>query len=173
MIMFQRFVVGLACFAGTFFWEVRNVNALGGNLKTPSISIPLSEPNGGQNPIAAEMNRVLADHQKQFVSGSFINARSTMYFTGNTVKLNAVLKDLAEVKGAVISIMFSKESGVVEQPCRWSIDHNGWANAENLTLTVYLGDGSIQLDELVLPEIRGTTPTPKSVEFPIEKKPGN
>ena len=167
-------VVGLvACCAQT-------AHALGGNLKTPGISIPLDRPDGSENIVASKIHQVLVKHQNQFVNGSFINAFTTLNFKGNSEKLNSLLDDLAEIEGSKISILFSKEQGsgrivfpaegLQDEACQWSISHNGGAEAELVTLTIYLGDGVIELDQLRLPSIRGAQQEAKKPEFPTKPK---
>ena len=163
----------VACFAQT-------AHALGGNLKTPGISIPLDRPDGGENNVAVRINQVLVDHQTQFVNGSFINSYTSLNFKGNTEKLNSLLNDLAEIEGSKISILFSNEkglgrvafpaAGLQDEACQWTISHNGRSEAELVTLTIYLGDGLIELDQLKLPSIRGAQPEVKKPEFTTEPK---
>ena len=175
-MMWRSTIVVVACVAGMSILEARKVYALGGNLKTPNIAIPKNESNGEPDPIVTAIQRVLTNHQKRFVSGSFINAHSVLHFNGDTHKLNSLLKDLSETDGAVISIVFSTDAGIArvafpdrdaaDNPCGWSIDHNGWADAKRLTITIFPGDGGIRLEELVLPDLRGAKPNPQTVKLP-------
>jgi len=163
----------VACFAQTAY-------ALGGNLKTPGISIPLDRPDGGENNVAVRINQVLVDHQTQFVNGSFINSYTSLNFKGNSEKLNSLLKELAEIEGSKISILFSKEKGIgriafpaeglQDEACQWTISHNGRSDAELITLTIFLGDGLIELDQLKLPTIRGAKLDEKLPEFTTNPK---
>jgi hypothetical protein len=46
-------------------------------------------------------------------------------------------------------------------------DHNNWADPDRLTVTILLGDGGIDLEELELPVIRGRkAPSPEKVKLP-------
>ena len=80
-----------------------------------------------------------------------------------------MLQELSEIDGAEISVRFSQgadllrptapgEGKTIDESSQWSIDHNGWANPQHLSVTIYLGEGAIKLDELQLPTIRGRMP---------------
>ena len=112
------------------------------------------------------MNEVLQSHEKEFTGGSFLNAHSVMYFGGGTVGVNALLGDLAKVEGVTVLVRFSKETGVTrwmfpgkdtpaDRQCDCEVDHNGWADAQVVTLTIYLGGGRIDPDALEVPPITG------------------
>jgi hypothetical protein len=138
--------------------------ALAGSLDKPSIAIPTTGEGElrQQDPVCAAMHKVLTDHAKQFVSGRFINAHSTMEFGGSTDELNAMLTDLAAVEGAKLQVRFAKSSEA-PAPYQWRIQHSAWVgDPQSLSITVYLGDGKIQAENVVLPTIFGKQPAPKS-----------
>lgn len=153
---------------------------LGGSLTSPGIAVPRNGPNGGENPVAAKIHETLMNHRTQFVNGWFVNSHSSMNFAGDTEELNSLLTDLSEIEGSKISIKFSNEKGVAQAKfaeagaqnlaCQWSISHDGSAQPEAVTMTIYLGDGLIQIDQLRLPTIRGVEQGPVAIEFTQEPK---
>lgn len=178
--MFSKQLAALVSVAIVAVWFAQSAHALGGNLKTPGISIPLDRPDGGENIIAAKINQTLGNHQAEFVNGSFVNSNSSMNFRGNTEKLNSFLKDLSEIEGSKVTIKFSNDKGVghfvfpeagnPDQACQWSVFHNGWSQPHGITMTIYLGDGLIQLDQLNLPSIRGIQQNAEVIEHSKEPK---
>jgi hypothetical protein len=175
----------------SMFASAREAWALAGRLDKPSIVIPTTGDGElrQQDPVCTAMHKVLSDHAKQFVSGSFINAHSTMEFGGSTADLNALLKDLAGVEGAKLQIRFAKSSDDPARmqlddvdgplPYQWRIHHSAWVgDPQSLSITVYLGDGKIQAEDVELPTILGKQPTVKiapefktATEAPAEKMP--
>ncbi len=139
---------------------------IGGNLHQPSIAIPTDPKTKAPDPIAKKMADVLWSHRKDFTGGSFINAHSVLYFAGGTRGVNALLRDLAKIKGATIQVRLSREAGVTQwmfpsnnapadQPGDCKIDHLGWGHAHVLTFTIYLGGGRIDPDKLELLAVEG------------------
>ena len=165
--------------------------ALAGKLDRPSIAIPATGEGvaSQQDPVCAGMHKVLTEHAKQFVSGRFINAHTTMEFCGTTAELNALLKELAAVEGAGLQIRFSKgaddpvnlivKTEDASPPYQWRIEHNAWAgDAHSLSITIYLGDGKIKVEEVQIPTIVGKKPAATATpavklpaDAPAEKKP--
>ena len=149
------------------------VLALGGKLDRPSIAVPTGDATGKQ------LQEALFDHKNLFAGGWFINAHSTLNYKADARKLSRMLEDLCAVEGAEISIRFSRSIGEnqpsfvkdkkpAEAGCQWSIDHNGWADAHRLTVTILLGEGGVKLEELELPAFRGrkAPSSPEKVELP-------
>ena len=139
---------------------------MGGNLDKSSISVPADPKTGRMDPVARKVADVLRTHDKNFTGGSFINSASELYFAGGAKGVNALLADLAKVEGATVMVRLSKEAGVTrrwfptpgaraESPCDCRIDHLGWGDARVVTLTVYLGGGRIDPDQLELPAVAG------------------
>ena len=58
-------------------------------------------------------------------------------------------------------VQFSKDSGSIispfadkklqPKPCDCAIDHNGWVDAHEMTITIYLGGEDLDLDDLCHP----------------------
>jgi len=132
--------------------------AAGGTLETPSISVATASGRNG-----AEWVTVLADKRFKFIVGDFVNATTNLYYAGDTESLNSFLSNLVTVEGTVIHVSFSKESkdaasdfGSDEKhsgPCQWQIQHLG-REPEVFYVTVFLGDGKIDITKLNLPLIR-------------------
>ena len=140
--------------------------AMGGNLSTPSISIPGDPQTKQLDPVVKKMADALMAHQKMFTGGSFLNSHSVLYFGGGTDGVNALLADLAKIEGAELRIKFAKEAGVTEwmfpgkdlptgRPCDCKIDHLGWGAARLVTVTIFLGGSRIDPEALELPVISG------------------
>ncbi len=138
-------------------------HALAGDLTTPSISIPTvgGKPDGKPDPVAQQMHGVLMSQAKEFTGGYFLNAHSVLHYGGGTKTVNALLDGLAKVQGATVLVRLSKDAGVTRMlvgekgPCSCSIDHNGWGDAQVITVTIYLGGAGVDADGLSLPPIQG------------------
>jgi hypothetical protein len=162
--MFRKLLMVAALLAGACGIQGGSLYALGGNLERPSISIPTTGLEGKLDPVVEAMHKVLTSQEKQFAGGHFINAHSVLHYGGGTKTINALLDGLAKVEGGVVRIRFEKGPGVArqpfsgkqqpEKPCDCSIDHNAWANAREMTVTIHLG-GDIDIDELVVPPFEG------------------
>jgi hypothetical protein len=147
--------------------------ALGGTLDRPGLSVPVKDEQ--RDAVVFRLHEILYEHQAQFVTGHFVNAHSTMSFLGSTDDLSKLLAELSAVEGATISLRFSKARGEASspfakdqpaKPSRWEIEHNAWSESpRKLTITVFLGDGAIDLEKLVLPDIVGRKPQPPSTKL--------
>jgi hypothetical protein len=160
--------IGLATLGG-----LKDVLAAAGKLNRPEIAAPPGDET------ANELREALLDHKNLFAGGSYINAHSTLNFKGDARKLSRMLEQLCAVEGAAISIRFSQnvsrnrrviasDNKPVDAGCQWSIDHNGWADAGRLSITILVGDGGVDLEELELPAIRGrkAPASPEKAEVP-------
>lgn len=156
--MLQKLVI-VASIAGVICaLNPRTADALAGRLSKPGIAIPTGDST------AAAMNKVLGAYEKQFAGGHFVNAHSVLNFNGGVKTINALLDELAKIEGGALQIRFSKGpasfvtplAAKEEQPkpCDFTVNHNGWGNAHDLTITIYLGDG-VKLEDLRLPAVRG------------------
>jgi hypothetical protein len=130
-----------------------------GDLNTPSISIPYD--GGKPDPVVEKMQRVLASHTKEFTGGHYLNAHSVLHFGGGTKTINALLQELSKVDGVTLHVRLAKGPGVTrllvgeKGPCVCSVEHNGWGNAQQISVTVYLGSEGVNADDLDLPAIQG------------------
>jgi hypothetical protein len=100
----------------------------------------------------------------RFVSGSFINEFTNFSYAGDTAGLNKFLAGLAACDGIEVRLRFSKEKGVAplsygpdakSAPCQWGISQVVRRQPALLTVTVYLGDGTIDPEQLELPAWHG------------------
>jgi len=159
-ILIVAFVATVLC--GT---QTQSVHAMRAELKRPGIAIPTTGAEGQPDATVAAMNKVLQSQEKQFAGGHFINARTVLHFNGETKTINALLDELSKIEGAVLRVRFSKESGSIGSPyidkakqpkiCDCAIDHNGWGDPHELTITIYRRGDNIDLDDLIFPEFRG------------------
>ncbi len=148
---------------------------LGGTLNSPSISVSAASGRNGADWLA-----VLSNKKYKFVVGDFINWNTNLYYSGDTASLNSFLKDLAAVDGTLIQITFSKESmtaasafggdGAPSGPCQWKIFHSGFG-LEVFDVTIFLGDGKIDISQLNLPAIQNTNIKTDPKSAPAAKKP--
>jgi hypothetical protein len=152
----------------------REAFALGGTLESPSIAV--SADSGRE---AKDWLGVLANKKYKYIVGDFINSITNLYYSGDTASLNDFLADLSAVEGTTIHVSFSKESKTASSafggneahtgPCQWHIQHLGYA-PETFHITVFLGDGNVDVSQLNLPAIR-TPLTKPAVAKPGEAKP--
>lgn len=145
--------------------DLPRVHAMAGKINKPSIAVPMDEK-GKPNPMVESLRKVFVDHEKDFANGRFINAHTVMNFRGDAKRLNRMIDELSKVEGAVVTIRFSNEDTAARmgtaggddgdsQPCQWSIDHNGWADPNRLSLTVFLGDNTIRREDVIIPKRQG------------------
>jgi hypothetical protein len=159
-ILIVAFVATVFC--GT---QTQSVYAMRAELKRPGIAIPTTGAEDQPDATVVAMNKVLQSQEKQFAGGHFINARTVLQFNGGIRTINALLDELSKIEGAVVRVRFSKESGSVNSPfidkakqpkiCDCAIEHNGWGDAHALTITIYTGGDDLDLDDLVIPALRG------------------
>jgi hypothetical protein len=143
---------------------VRHVEAMGGSLNSPSISVAAASGRDGNDWLA-----VLGNKKYKFVVGDFINSSTNLYYAGDTDSLNAFLADLVAVKRTIVRVSFSKESktataafggnGSPSGPCQWHIQHLGFT-PEVFNVTIFLGDGKIDIGQLQLPDIQNVSSKP-------------
>jgi hypothetical protein len=163
--MTRQFVVSACVAIALCGIQSQSVQAMRGDLKRPGIAIPSTGPEGQLDATVVAMNKALQAREKQFAGGHFINAHSVLHFNGGTRTVNALLDELSKIEGAVLRVRFSKESGMIDSPfidqakqpkaCDCTIDHNGDGDAHELTITIYVGGGGIDLDDIALPAVRG------------------
>ena len=145
--------------------------ALGGTLTAPSLSVPTAP---GRS--ADDWLRVLSDKEYKFVVGDFVNWNTNLYYSGGTESLNSFLTDLTAVDATVIHVSFSKESATAASafgdgptgPCQWKIFHSG-LEPEAFDVTIYLGDGKIDISKLSLPAIRSAKTVGEQGSAPAAK----
>lgn len=147
--------------------------ALGGTLDRPGLATPA----GVDLRPAIE---VLSDDAFDYTTGWFINSHSMLCYAGDAADLNRFLDALSRVDGVTLSLRFSKETGPesspfpggpAPKPCQWSVDHNAWGDAGLLSVTVYLGDGKIDFEQLALPSWHGATGSPADSVRPEQLPP--
>lgn len=136
-------------------------HASAGLLTTPGIAARAGSP-------AAEAQKVLQAPKYKFVTGMFINWYSTLYYTGDAKNLSSFVNDLALVKGAEVTVRFSKAKGWADTTvfgkagkatrCEWMLSHDG---NNNFGITVYLGGDEFDIENLRLPPLK---PDPSSVK---------
>jgi hypothetical protein len=163
--MFRNLSIVAFVAIGLCLMETRPAFALRGELKRPGIAVPSSGPESQPDATVAAMNKVLQAHDKEFAGGHFINAHSVLHFNGGAKLINALLDELSQIEGAVVRVRFSKEAGNVVSPfidkarqpktCDCVVNHNGSGDGRAITLIIYTGGEDVDLDDLVIPEIKG------------------
>jgi len=144
--------------AGVFLLAVavaRPAYPLGGLLKKPEIA--MKDPERMKS-----VMRVLTDKKYRFAGGIFINAHTTLFYSGDTGSLNLFLDALAKVENTSVQVKFSKEASgttlslgdrtLETGPSQWRVSHNAWVDERQFQVTVFLGDGTIDLEKVYLPE---------------------
>ena len=109
-----------------------------GDLDAPSLSLPA---NSEGRPSVMD---VLSDKQFKFMRGRFINAFSTLMYSGDAASLNSFLSRLAQCKGAKVSVGFSNDQSAKlsvgvsndHSDVSWTLTHNGWGDADAFQVAV-------------------------------------
>lgn len=132
-----------------------SVLAAGGVLPKPFVGIPANSKLRSE-----DVNQVLGARKFRFVTGSWLNFNSTLYYSGKTADVMAFLDELTRVKGTTVVLRFSKSRGFADTtfwgkdgksaPCQWRVLHF----QDQFTVTVYLGDGSVDIDKLHFPPLK-------------------
>lgn len=116
---------------------------MAGDLAHPSIALPEATPKA----VREQIGNALSDAECKFLEGNFINAHTTLQYGGGTDSLNRMLSQLSACDYFRITVRFIKqESGVA-----WTVNHNAWANNEDLEVQVNLASQGIQLEKLDIP----------------------
>ena len=130
--------------------------AWGAPLEHPSLAMP-------EGLDAGRLMETLSRPDFTFVTGWFINAHTVMFYTGDADQLSAFLEAVTQHSRLAVHLRFSAEvgeassrfplgeRGVVTAPCQWSVDHQGWGTGDAITVTVFLGDGTIRPEQVVFP----------------------
>jgi hypothetical protein len=141
---------------------VDRMYGVAGKLDKPRIAIAAAD--GTPAASMAAINRILEAHETQFVGGHYINAHSTLQFTGGTKTINSLLDELSKVEGVTLHVRFSRGAELgdalpgagerLPSPYDCVINHNNWVDAYSLSITIYPGE-NVKLEDLAIPAIRG------------------
>lgn len=107
---------------------------------------------------------VLGASDYRFVSGVFADGcRVHFSYAGDVEALNTFLERLVACRGIEVRLRFSRERGEARvglgsdaktAPCQWGVTQNLRERPGVFDVTVYLGDGVIDLEKLDLPPWR-------------------
>jgi hypothetical protein len=136
--------------------------ARGGLLKEPGIAMKNADR-------GAAVQKILADKKYKFLGGIYINAHTTLCYSGDTAQLNLFLDDLSKVEHVSIHVQFSKTAigttlslgdSVMEiGASQWRVVHNGWLDEDKFQVIVQLDDAKIDLEKLYIPDSAPTAAT--------------
>lgn len=136
----------LAVSAGLFLASGRPVRALAGDRDHPRLSWPQDFDPG----LRDRITDVLTESPETFAGGRFVNAHTTLRYSGGTAALNRFLAGLTACD-VEISIRFSKEP---EDPA-WTLSHDAWRDPRRFSIRINPSAEGIDLAALELPTIRG------------------
>ncbi|HEY2343258.1 MAG TPA: hypothetical protein VGH90_09530 [Chthoniobacteraceae bacterium] len=92
-----------------------------GDLTAPSLAFPKDAP------YQAAVMKVIMDKNFKFLRGSFINADTTLEYTGNAASLNTFLAHLAACAGIEVHVTFSDAGDLSnDADAAWTLRHNAW-----------------------------------------------
>lgn len=128
--------------------------ALAGKLDRPSIAFPQSVDAGWREGVT----QALETEGARFLDGRFINAATTLRYGGSTDALSRFLDRLARCNGLKLRIRFDSSLDAV-----WTVQHNAWI--DSTAFEVRISPDSIQLAELLLPEIVGSSTSKQPAPF--------
>lgn len=154
----MRIGFALVLAAGLLSGEAKQAFALGGSLSSPDIS----SSGTTRDRDTVKRLKILSDKKFNFVVGYFVDEITHLDYAGDTAILNAFLSELAAAHGTTIDVAFSKESKTAASPfdhgtgrtgmCQWEVVHSGKKQTV-FHVTIYLGDGKIDIGKLALPAI--------------------
>ena len=99
---------------------------MAGDLAAPSLSFPADSKS------QEGVKRVISDQQFKFLRGRFINASSTLMYSGDAASLNSFLSKLAQCEGAKVSVTFNENLG----DSSWALTHTGWGDPDAFQIAV-------------------------------------
>ena len=99
---------------------------LAGDLAAPSLSFPADSKS------QESVKRVISDKQFKFLRGHFVNASSTLMFSGDAAALNSFLARLTQCKGAKVEVTFNEYQG----DASWTLTHTGWGDPDAFQVAV-------------------------------------
>lgn len=99
---------------------------LAGDLDAPSLSFPVNSES------QQSVTKVISDKQFKFLRGHFVNAASTLMFSGDAAALNSFLSMLAQCKGAKVEVTFNDSQG----DSSWTLTHTGWGDPDAFQIAV-------------------------------------
>lgn len=132
----------------------RPVHALAGDLDHPDLSWPKDFDPSLRDRITA----VLTESPETFAGGRFVNAQTTLRYSGDTTALNRFLSGLMACD-VELNVRFSKDP---EDP-PWTLAHDAWRAPRQFSMRINPSAQGVDLAELEIPTIRGG---PKSSEGP-------
>jgi hypothetical protein len=146
---------------------------MGGLLKEPSLSFSVPAATGtaelGKTKMPEPLQKllnVLSDKKRKFVGGYFINWETHLYYAGDASQLDRFLDELAKAGGRIHLQLSKAASGTMLKlgddvmqsgPAQWEVAHNSSLGDDRFDVTIYLGDGKIDVEKLHL-ELRSQTP---------------
>jgi hypothetical protein len=118
-------------------------------LTKPSLAFPRDFPEPAKTNILARLRPT----DCKFVSGSTLNASTTLNYAGDTAALNRLMQALGTCPGATLSVCFADGP---DEDSDWTITHNAHQPGY-LVVQVNLKSRQVKLDALAIPQIRGPT----------------
>jgi hypothetical protein len=101
---------------------------LAGDLTQPSLAFPKDAP------YCDAVMKVVMDKSFKFLRGYFVNADTTLEYSGDAASLNAFLAHLAACAGVKVSVSFSSDADgfatpeAVNSDAAWTLRHNAWGD---------------------------------------------
>jgi hypothetical protein len=96
---------------------------LAGDLTQPSLAFPKDAP------YCDAVMKVVMDKSFKFLRGHFVNADTTLEYSGDAASLNAFLAHLAACSGVKVHVSFSADVDAFSNPdAAWTLRHNAWGD---------------------------------------------
>jgi hypothetical protein len=137
--------------------------ALAGELDHPGLAFP----KGFSTSLREQIMEVLTAAPETYSGGGFVNAQTTLRYSGSTAALNRFLAGLAGCPGTRLQVVFTNEP---EAPA-WSLIHNAWADATLFLVRISPGAKEIKLEDLQIPAITAGTGAGTANPTPQEREP--
>ncbi len=137
---------------GVFFLAFSNpLQALYSELDQPGLAYPAEFDEDTRK----ELQQILEHKDYEFLGGSAINWMTNLNYKGSTKSLNSFLHALSNCEGVITHISFVES---IPKGGNWQVYHSAHENGGfGFRIRVSVNSNNIQLTELVLPEIRGSS----------------
>jgi hypothetical protein len=123
-----------------------SVRAAAGEIDAPAVAHAAGFPEAARLQIAAALKR----EDCRFLGGHWLNAWTTLRYAGDTRALNLFIEDLTQCPGVTVSVSFKHS---LPDEAVWCVGHSAHSNRFQIEISAE----RIELDELVIPEVKGPT----------------
>ena len=110
----------------TYLLSLQTCFGLAGELTSPSLAFP------ADSPLAKPVYAIISDKEFHFLHGMFINAHTTLEYTGDAASLNKFLDRLSQCHGVTLHVTFASS----DSEAAWVLSHSAWGAPDSFSIAV-------------------------------------